>query len=90
MSADIKSRIGWLVIFFRQTQRCSYETKLGKGIFGKELETLLNETNVPEINLTPAIAQARPVPFECSFNISNASDCIGWSKDLQGNWVYGI
>ena len=39
-------KLGWLVGFFNQVLGVSYETKIGKGVFGKELEILLNEINI--------------------------------------------
>lgn len=50
----IQSRIGWLVWFFWKKQGVSYNQKLGKGAFGKELQALLAEESpiAPE-NLIP-------------------------------------
>ena len=42
----MKSEIGTLVLFFNRELKCSYEKKLGLGVFGRNLQTFLNETHV--------------------------------------------
>ena len=61
---NIRSEIGWLVLFFRQTQRISYEKKLNCGIYGKKLQELLSETHEAKCDWEPCQAEVRPIPYE--------------------------
>jgi hypothetical protein len=76
------SKLCWLVGFFR-FNGFRYEDKLGRGVYGKELETMLNETNEPPAGYTfePISLKGAPVPYEIQKGMSNWIDCIDWVQD---------
>lgn len=77
----IKSEIGWLVLFFAAQKR-SFESILGKGVYGKKLESLLKETDEIKYLSEPLSLKGSPKPFELIYNLPNAEiDCADWIQD---------
>lgn len=84
----IKSEIGWLVWFFNIRLKRSYQSMLGKGVYGKRLTAAINEKIsisefVPDL---PISLKGAPMPYEILMELSNAADCQDWIKD--NNYIF--
>lgn len=81
----MKSEIGQLAIFFRRTQKRSWQDVIkGQSIFARQLKQLIfqEENLIPPENLIKPIGlKNAPIPYEIQFNLSNRFDCQDWAND---------